>query len=43
MRYANGEGAPRIIEEAAELRYKDVLEAARVFNRLQANSQEYPD
>ena len=36
VRYAQGPGAPRTLEEAAELRYKDVLEAARVFNRLQA-------
>ena len=35
VRYANGDGAPRTVEGASELRYKDVLEAARVFNRLQ--------
>ena len=31
--------APRTVEEASELRYKDALEAARVFNRLQGNSE----
>ena len=36
VRYAQGTGAPRTLEEAAELRFKDVLEAARVFNRLHA-------
>ena len=35
VRYAQGAGAPRTLEEAAEMRYKDVLDAARVFNRLQ--------
>ena len=35
VRYAQGPGALRTLEEASELRYKDVLEAARVFNRLQ--------
>ena len=37
VRYAQGPSAPRTLEEASELRYKDVLEAARVFNRLQKN------
>ena len=36
VRYGQGPGAPRTLEEAAELRYKDILDAARVFNRLQA-------
>ena len=35
VRYAQGPGAPTTLQEASELRYKDVLEAARVFNRLQ--------
>ena len=35
VRYAQGPAAPRTLEEAAELRYKDVLDAARVFNLLQ--------
>ena len=35
VRYANGAGPRRTVGEASELRYKDVLEAARVFNRLQ--------
>ena len=38
VRYAQGHSAPRTLEEAAELRYKDVLEAARIFNRLQGGS-----
>ena len=38
-RYANGPGVPRTVEEASELRYKNVLEAARVFNRLQGNTE----
>ena len=37
VRYAQGPGAPRTLEEASELRYKDILDAARVFNRLQEN------
>ena len=37
VRYAQGPGAPRTVEEASELRYKDILDAARVFNRLQEN------
>ncbi len=37
VRYAQGPGEPRTLEEASELRYKDVLDAARVFNRLQGN------
>ena len=39
VRYANGDGAPRTVEEASELRYKDILDAARVFNRLQGTSK----
>ena len=35
VRYAQGPGAPRTVMEASELRYKNVLDAARVFNRLQ--------
>ncbi len=30
LRYANAAGAPRTLEAAAELRYKDILDAARV-------------
>ena len=37
VRYAQGPGAPRTLEEASELRYKEVLDAARVFNRMQEN------
>ena len=40
VRYANANGAP---EEVPELRYRDVLEAARVFNRLQTYHPEHPD
>ena len=36
VRYAQGPAAPATLEEASEMRYKDTLEAARVFNRLQA-------
>ena len=39
VRYAQGPAAPRTVEEASELRYKDILEAARVFNRLQENTE----
>ena len=39
VRYAQGPGAPRTVEEASELRYKDILDAARVFNRLQEKQQ----
>ena len=38
VRFALGENAPQTLEEASELRYKDVLEAARVFNQLQPQS-----
>ena len=39
VRYAQGPGAPRTVEEASELRYKDVLDAARGFKHPQdANS-----
>ena len=31
VRYAQGPNAPQSLEEASELRYKDVLDAARVF------------
>lgn len=34
VRYAQGPDAPRTVEEASELRYKDILDAARVFNQL---------
>ena len=35
VRYAQGPGAPRTVEQASETRYKDILDAARVFNLLQ--------
>ena len=37
VRYAQGPGVPATLEEASELHYKDILDAARVFNRLQEN------
>ena len=33
VRYAQGPGAPATLQEACELRYKTVLDAARLFNR----------
>ena len=36
VRYAQGAGVPATLRKACELRYKDALEAARVFNGLQA-------
>ena len=38
VRYAKGDGASKTVEEASELRYKDVLDAARVFNQLHGNA-----
>ena len=39
VRYALGPSAPRTLEEASELRFKAVLDAARVFKHQQdANS-----
>ena len=35
VRYAQGATAPQSLEEAAELRYKDALQAAKAFNQLQ--------
>ena len=40
VRYAQGPNAPRTVMEASELRYKDTLDAARVFNRLQEESDQ---
>ena len=34
VRYAHGPSAPRTLEEAAELRYKDIQDAARLFNQF---------
>lgn len=41
IRYVQGPSAPRTLEQATQLRYKDVdvLETARVFNRLDQKSQ----
>ena len=38
-RYAQGPEAPATLEEASELRYKDVLNAARVFNQLKETAR----
>ena len=35
VRHAQGPGTPHSLMEASELRYKDVLDAARVFSQLQ--------
>ena len=35
VRYTQGPNAVRILEEASELRFKDVLDAARVFKHQQ--------
>ena len=32
VRYAQGPDAPSTLQEASEMRYKDVLDAARAFN-----------
>ena len=42
VRYALGTNAPQSLEEASELRYKDVLEAAKVFNQLQETAKLLP-
>ena len=34
VRYAQSPQAPRDLEDSAELRYQDVIDAAQVFNRL---------
>ena len=39
VRYAQGPNAPRTVMEASELRYKDILDAARVFNRLEESNK----
>ena len=39
VRYAQGPNAPRTVEEASESRYKDVLDAARVFNQLETDAE----
>ena len=42
VRYAQGPNAPHSVMEASELRYKDVLEAARIFNQLVATNSDQP-
>ena len=39
VRYAQGPRAPTTLEEASELRYKDILDAARVFKRPQESRE----
>ena len=37
VRYAQRPRAPTTLQKASELRFKDILDAARVCNRLQGN------
>ena len=37
VRYARGASAPRTLQETSELRYKDVLDAAKVCSPLEAD------
>ena len=40
--YAQGPNVPKTLQEASELRFKDVLDAARVFNQLQESARPLP-
>ena len=40
VRHAQGPNAPKTVMEASELRYKDVLDAARVFSQLRGAATE---
>ena len=42
VRYAQGPNAPHSVMQASELRYKDVLDAARVFSQLVATKSDQP-
>ena len=42
VRSAQGPAAPTTLQEASELRFKDVLDAARVFNQLVATKSDQP-
>ena len=42
VRYAQGTNAPHSLMEASELRYKDLLDAARVFNQLVSTKSDQP-
>ena len=42
VRYAQGPNAPHTVMAASELRYKDVLQAARVFNQLVDTESDQP-
>ena len=42
VRYSQGPNAPHSVMEASELRYQDVLDAARVFNQLVATKSDQP-
>ena len=39
VRYGQRPSAPRTVMEASELRYKDVLDAARVFKQMQQRAE----
>ena len=43
VRYAQGPAAPVTLEDACELQFKDVLEAAWVFNRLHATGNQFEE
>ena len=40
--YAQGPNAPKTLQAASELRFKDVLDAARVLNQLQESARSLP-
>ena len=42
VRFAQGPNAPHTVMQASELRYKDVLQAARVFNQLVDTESDQP-
>ena len=42
VRYAQGPNAPHSLMEASELRYKDLLDAARVFSQLVSTKSDQP-
>ena len=42
VRYAQGPGASQTLQETSELRYKEALDAARVFNQMLAAKPNQP-
>ena len=42
VRYAQGPNAPHSVMKASELRHKEILEAARVYDRLVATNSNEP-